>query len=451
MKPLRWIPSLAAVWIATVATQLTFAAPPIAPKHAAEDRYWGVPVTDDYRWLENWSDPEVKSWVDSQNAWTRGALDHLPARPEILKRVESLSRSLTPRYFGLDCKKGVIFALKDQPPKNQAMLVRLDSPNDLSTERMLVDPNTLDATGSTTVDFYVPSLDGSKVAVSLSKGGTESGDIHIYDTRTGQELPDVIPHVNGGTAGGSVAWNKDGTALWYTRYPAAGERPEADRDFYQQLWYHTLGQPLSSDQYVVGKEFPKIAEIAVETADDGEHVLIEVKNGDGGEIAYLLREPGGQIVPVAGFKERVKGAAFTPDGLFLLSRKTNANGEVLRVPFENPVLSKAKSVVPASETAIDEIHVAGSRLYVVDIVGGPSEVRMFTLAGAPLGKLPLAPVSSLSGFTKLSGDAVPTRIARMRSNSPANSRKIPNATEITVSVFPGYTIMRTPTPRDARP
>ena len=66
------------------------------------------------------------------------------------------------------------------------MLVALASVDDLSAERVVVDPNAMDSTGSVTIDFFVPSLDGSKVAVSLSRGGTESGDVHIFDVATGR-------------------------------------------------------------------------------------------------------------------------------------------------------------------------------------------------------------------------------------------------------------------------
>jgi prolyl oligopeptidase len=31
---------------------------------------------------------------------------------------------------------------------------------------------------------------------------------------TGSTLPDVIPRVNGGTAGGSLAWNADGSGFF---------------------------------------------------------------------------------------------------------------------------------------------------------------------------------------------------------------------------------------------
>jgi prolyl oligopeptidase len=378
--------------------------PPAAPRRPVEQHYFGTTVRDDYQWLEDWSDAAVKTWVDGQNAHTRAILDALPSRPAIRDRVAELSRDIAPDYFALEYRGGTLFALKDQPPKNQPMLVVLPSVDDLARERVLVDPNTIDSTGSTTIDFFEPSLDGARVAVSLSRGGTESGDVHIFDVASGRELPDVLPRVNGGTAGGSVAWTADGTGLLYTRYPAPGERPAGETDFYQQAWFHTLGTPRTSDRYVLGRELPKIAEIEFHGADDGRHVLILARNGDGGEIGWWLRGPDGALSAVAGFRERVVAAEFGGDALFLLSRAKDANGEVLRLPLAKPVLASAQPIVPASGTAIDRIHVAGGRIYVEDIIGGPNEMRVFSLAGKPLGKLPLPALSSVDGFSRFTGE-----------------------------------------------
>jgi len=381
------------------------ATPPVAAKRSAEDAYFGTTVKEDYRWLENWSDPEVKTWVEGQNAYTRGVLDRLPNRMDILDRVQALNRSLTPHYRDLIYRGTSLFAVKDQPPKNQPIIVRLESPDDTVKQNVVVDCNVVDPTGSTTLNFYEPSLDGTKVAVSLSQGGTEAGDLHIFDARTGKPLDDVITHVNGGTAGGSVAWNGDGTGLWYTRYPKKGERPDEDLDFYQQVYYHKLGTPEADDKYLTGKGFPKIAEIALQSSDDGKRLLIDVRNGDGGQHGFWLRQPSGSIAPVAGFDDHIVQAEFAGTGLILMSLK-DPNGSVLRVPLEKPNVAGARTIVAASDIAIESIHVAGTRLYVQDIVGGPSQIRMFSFTGAPHGKLPLPPVVSVEGFARFKGDQV---------------------------------------------
>ena len=86
----------------------------------------------------------------------------------------------------------------------------------------------------------------------------------------------------------SVAWGSDGTGFFYTRYPRAGERPEADLDFFQQVWFHKLGTPESKDAYVIGKDFPRIAETELERSEDGKYVLVHVANGDGGDFEQTL-------------------------------------------------------------------------------------------------------------------------------------------------------------------
>src|ERR1700733_11851210 len=179
--------------------------PPVAPKKPVTDVYQGVSVTDDYRWLENYSDPAVRTWSDAQNQYARKYLDALPVRASLYDELKRLYSQPSPRYSALQTRPGALFALKNQPPQEQPMLVLLKSADDLDSERVVVDPNKLDPTGGTEIDFFVPSLDAKYVAVSLSKGGSESGDLHVFEVATGKEAGEPIPRVNGGTAGGSMA------------------------------------------------------------------------------------------------------------------------------------------------------------------------------------------------------------------------------------------------------
>ncbi len=351
-------------------------APPATPKRPTQEVYFGTTIRDDFRWLEDWSSPETRAWVGAQNAYARAVLDSLPSRDAIRDRIAALRNSISPEYSDLDFRDGTLFALKDAPPKNQPMLVVLTSLDEPLQERVIVDPNLADSSGGLSIDFYVPSLDGSKVAVSLSRGGTEAGDLHLYDVATGGELGDVLPRVNGGTAGGSVAWTADDAGLFYTRYPRPGERPEGDADFYQQAWFHRIGSPASADTCVLGPGLPKIAEIAFESTDDGRYLLIQVKNGDGGDVGWWLRGPDGATRAVAGFGDRVTNAVLGGDALFLLSRARDGKGEVLRVPLDAPSLAGATTVVPTGSVAIETVHWAGNHLYVVDIHGGWNDLRV---------------------------------------------------------------------------
>jgi prolyl oligopeptidase len=267
---------------------------PQTPKKPVTDDYQGVQVVDDYRWLEPAADPEVRKWSDQQNARTRTYLDGLANRPAIVERLHQLNGSSSVKFSSLVSRAGLLFALKTQPPKTQAYLVSLTSPDDPASARTIVDPNTIDPTGSTTIDFYEPSLDGKLVAVSLSKGGSEEGSVSVFEVVTGKQLGDAIPRVNGATAGGSVAWNRDASGFWYTHYPRAGERAAADLNFYQQIYFHRMGVPATQDEYANGKQFPRIAEVELQSSDDGRFILATVENGDGGEYLHHMLLPDGQ-------------------------------------------------------------------------------------------------------------------------------------------------------------
>ncbi|HEY7428292.1 MAG TPA: prolyl oligopeptidase family serine peptidase, partial [Gemmataceae bacterium] len=237
------------------------------------------------------------------------------------------------------------------------------------------------------------------------------------ETATGKELGDVIPRVNGGTAGGSVAWNADGSGFWYTRYPRGKERPKEDLNFYQQVYFHELGTPTSEDRYALGKDFPRIAEIQLRTSPDGKHVLAIVANGDGGEFAHYLLGPSGKWVQLTHFDDKITTAAFGQDqALYLLSRKGTPRGQILRMPLASPSLKEAKTIVTESDgvirnvgegdAAIQGFVATDSRLYVAEIVGGPSRVRVFSLTGKEFPQVSLPPISSVGQIVRVQGDVV---------------------------------------------
>src|SRR5450755_3122152 len=379
--------------------------PPATPRRAVADEYQGVKITDDYRWLENWDDPEVKQWSAAQNARSRDYLDHLPARPAIVQMLKQALNASSAAYYDLQFRGGTLFAMKYQPPQQQPMLVALASADDPASARVVFDPNASSAKGSTAADFYVPSLDGKFVAAALSENGSEDSSAHVFEVATGKELSDVVPRVNFATAGGSLEWKGDRSGFYYTRLPQGNERPPEDANFYQQVYFHRLGTDSKQDTYVIGKDFPRIAEIQLRGSDDGQWLIAAVANGDGGEFAHYVMDATGHWTQVTHFADRIVAVKPGPDAaLYLLSRKDAPRGQILRLPLAHLDLAQAKVIVPqtsgsaddeSARASIEDFEPAAGHLYVAEVVGGPSRIRTFDLQGHSLPAPPLPPVSAV--------------------------------------------------------
>src|SRR5262249_20493841 len=146
--------------------------------------FHGVSVTDDYQWLERADDPQVTAWVAAQNVATRAALDPLPGRAALEARVRALANNPSPEYFDLERRGGRWFALKSTPPKQHPSLIVMAAPDEAKSEHVVVDPDAIDPTHATAIDWFQPSLDGRRVAVSLSLNGSERGSLHVFDVES---------------------------------------------------------------------------------------------------------------------------------------------------------------------------------------------------------------------------------------------------------------------------
>jgi len=374
-------------------------APPEARTVEVTDTFHGVEVRDPYRWLEDADAPEVQAFVEAQNAYASEVLAGYPVRDvlkaelaEILGAERTTHRSVR---FGGDR----IFAMRRQPPKRQRFLVELEALSIDAPSRVLVDPEAVDPEGLTTIDWYVPSPDGTKVAVSMSRAGTESGDLHVFDVATGERLEDPLPRVNGGTAGGSLAWDADGTGFFYTRYPREGERPPEDLAFHVQLWHHALGDDPADDRYEIGEDFPRIAEIDVELHEGTGRLLVTVQDGDGGEFSHFLRSPDGRFSQLSTFGDGTVMMTFSEDGTAILAVSTAGapTGRIVRFGIDEPGRVRAGIVADAevlvessdSETIVTSfwsppsiVEIDGRIVYEVQL-GGPSALRTVGGSEAP--------------------------------------------------------------------
>jgi prolyl oligopeptidase len=377
-------------------------APPTAA-HDVLDTYFDVKVDDPYRWLESANDATVKRWSAAQDARTRKYLDALSVRKPLFDRLWRLISKTSSSFSSLYVVGDKVFALYNQPPKQQPMIALLSREVDPAKARVIVDPNAINPKGTTAIDWFVPSPDGKKVAVSLSDNGSEDGSLHVFDVASREQIGAVIPRVQYPTAGGALAWRADSAGFWYTRYPGP-DRPAAEQHFFQKLYFHRLGDKPSKDTYALGQDFPKVAEIFLDNRFNAKYVLVTVANGDGGEFEHYVISPDGSARQITHFEDKVVAAVIGPDDqLYLVSRKDAPRGKLLKLDLADLKLEHARLIVPESQYVMqpggefggEPVVVTAKALYVRELDGGPSRVAVFDHQGAPQGVLPLADLATV--------------------------------------------------------
>src|SRR6476661_7290824 len=285
----------------TAVAQTTQAAPAISYPQTKTvdvvDTQFGVPVADPYRWLENdvRNDPQVEAWVTAENQVTDSFLETLPLRDWFKQRMTALYDY---ERYGLPVKKGAhYFYQHNSGLQNQSVLFIRDS---LTGEpRQLIDPNGWSKDGATALAEWTPSEDGKLLAYSVQDGGTDWRSVKVMDVATGKILPDELKWLK---YSGSVAWAKDGSGFFYSRYPA----PAAGKTFQNatlnhRVYFHKLGTPQSADRLIYSTPAnPKFSHYA-QVSDDGRWLVISTSlAGDENDVHVMdLRKPG--MKPIALF------------------------------------------------------------------------------------------------------------------------------------------------------
>ena len=411
MKPLFACGLCAANLFFLGCTAAREAGTPATRVDSVTDTYHGVAVADPYRWLEKADAPEVRAWTAAQTARSRAYLDALPYRAALGDHLLSLISKTSPSYSNLHSAGGRLFAIYSDPAKQQPMLTVMGADADAARSKIVLDPNAIDSTGGTAIDWYVPSPNGRQLAVSLSRNGSEDGDLHVFDVETGREVGAAIPHVQYPTAGGDAAWTEDGSGIWYTRFPGT-ERPEADRHFYQTLWFHRMGTDVSADRQVFGEGLPRVAEIQLEYSAAAHALLMTVANGDGGEYAHYMLDRAGAVHQITRFEDGVEFVGFGPDrALYLISERGAPRRQILKLAPGDFTLAHAQVIVPEGDEVVvsdfygdDPIVFPGRMMAVRYLAGGPSRLRLFDLDGHPRGEAALPPVASVDEMEAVGND-----------------------------------------------
>ncbi|MGN6575017.1 MAG: prolyl oligopeptidase family serine peptidase, partial [Nocardioides sp.] len=151
----------------------------------------GHEIADPYRWLEDPDSEETRAWVAAQNAYSREHLDALASREwfhATMRQVVGTPRAGTPDFAG----ERYLVSRNDGTLAQDQWFVA-DSLEELRAGgRLLVDPNTFSAGGTSSLAGYDVSRDGRYLAYQVSDGGSDWTTLHVKDIATGEDLDDVL-------------------------------------------------------------------------------------------------------------------------------------------------------------------------------------------------------------------------------------------------------------------
>ena len=210
--------------------------PPVAPRVTSVRELHGDTVTDDYAWMRDPDDEAFHSYLADERAYYDACSRHLDGLATTLA-AEATSRIPAGDEYSVSWPRGG-FTYRRRMPEHADNWQLLRSREGESAERVLLDENVIAAqTGYVEVGVSEPSPDGALLAWSADTSGDEYYDLRIRDLRTGEDLPEIIPHSYTG-----VAWSVASEYVFYL------VRDELHRPF--QVWRHKIGTPADADELV---------------------------------------------------------------------------------------------------------------------------------------------------------------------------------------------------------
>lgn len=376
---------LAASLLVACSAHAATSQPPATPKRMVSETLAGLPVNDPWRWLENPDAPEVKQWIEAQNAYTESTIAAMPLGKELSARVRELAITSTTRSSPT-LAGGTLFYFENTPPQPQPVLVAKQWPD--GPTRTLVDLNQGD--GSTAITEYWPSPSGRFLAYGTAEGGSELTTIHILDTTTGKALGDVLPLAGGGTTPQALAWDADEKGVTYARFatPKAGEKL---REFDAYLAHHTIGQAATTDATVFGKGYSHVAEYILLEGDGGQSTALLANEGDGGPAEVYLRTGKDGFKRLLGRDADARSAAWVGKRLFVATYANAPRGKIVTIGADG----KASDVLAQGEGAIQRISAMGDGFLVVRSAGPDWWAEQYDAKASLVRRLPL-PTSGIS-------------------------------------------------------
>lgn len=330
---------------------------PHVKKVSDADEYFGVKVTDPYRWLEDDRSKETAAWVQEQNKLTFSYLDKIPFRNKIKDR---LSKIWNFEKQSAPFKKGeYYFYYKNDGMQNQSVLYVKKGLT--GTERVLIDPNQLSKEGLISLNGLNISKDAKYLAYSISKAGSDWNEIYVMEIESGKTLKDKIEWVKFS----SIAFKKDG--FYYSKYDVPVGSELSNKNEYHKIYFHKIGTEQSTDVLIYQDKTKPQRNFAAITTDDEETLIISFSDGTSGNgliVKDLKNEQSEFKVIVEETKDDFNVVEKLEGDLLVLTNYESPNNKLILINPNNSNKQNWKTLIPETKDLLESVTVAGNKFVV---------------------------------------------------------------------------------------
>jgi prolyl oligopeptidase len=354
------------------------------------ESFHGTPVPDPYRWLEDPDSPETQAWVDQQNQLFQGYIADRSERNAILERLQKLynyPRTGTPRRIG----KRFYTYWKNTGLQRHSVLYRQESLS--GPAKVLLDPNTLSADGTTAVSSTDFSRDGAWMALGLSDAGSDQKYVRIMNVETGEYLPETLTNMRFA----SITWAPDHQGFWYNQYPDAGV-PKNNK-----VYYHKLKTAQTADVLVYENPAEPDVGFYPYLTEDGVYLVIGGYKGTDPVNSLYVRKVGesGPFTPLFTAMDASYSVIEHHQGRLLIETDLGApRNRIVSVDPAQPAPEHWREVVPQQADVLQSAHINGGKLVLSYLHDAHHRLQVRSRNGQLEKEIPLpvpGTVGSLSG------------------------------------------------------
>lgn len=333
--------------------------PSLAPVKPVTDSYFGVEVADPYRYMENMDDTVFLDWMQEYAGYTRGILDNISGRQELIDWFHEVDQRKSDKIYGLRiAESGRYFYLKYTPEDEVGKLYYRDAYE--AEEHVLYDPEKYDdGTGSSYVIGSInPDFNGDRIGISVAPDGSESLTMIIMDVGTRKLLPDKISQVFG-----SISWLRDGSGFFYGK-ANTDDIHDPNRLINTKVYFHSLGSRQTEDPVVfstemypeTGRRPEEIPYILYDQYENDYFLLLATVE----RYIKLFRAEMNTFDPGKRFEwkslitkeDQVQNFYTKGEDLYLYTARNAPGFEILRTSKTDPDIPASEVVVPEPETGM---------------------------------------------------------------------------------------------------